>query len=146
MNAEPRRRRRIPDAFYYRSLFILANLFVAAAACVPGQDIPEIVTSLNDKLLHALQYAVFFGLTVKALGTYSEHSALRLLRGPLAMGWSLAAGILTELLQTQVPGRRADPADAAANAAGILTGYLLWRLISRRKKNSPALRGLRGNI
>lgn len=146
MTAPEKKRSFVSDAVYFRALFILANLFVYATAIIPGPDIPEIISSVNDKLLHALEYAVLFGLTIRALGTFPQDSALRLLRGALAMAWCLGTGILTEMLQTRTFGRSGDPADAAADAAGILFGYCVWRVIVQKRKSSEERQGPRGNF
>lgn len=74
-----------------------------------------------DKLLHAGAFAVMMGLALWAMGRK---------RAIQAAGTCLAIGLLIEAAQYAMPfGREADPGDMAANAVGILIGFLVWRAL-----------------
>lgn len=77
---------------------------------------------LSDKIEHAVAYAIvaLFG----ALGFARPRQQAAVVVILVGLG-----GVL-ELLQLLVPGRMCDPADALANAAGVLTGLLAARVLS----------------
>lgn len=82
---------------------------------------------LGDKLVHACAYAVLGA----ALAWGRRSSATT-----LAHGWLLALGALyglsDEWHQAFVPGRSPDPADLAADVAGLVVGYgTTWALLGR---------------
>ncbi len=77
---------------------------------------------LSDKIEHAAAYAIvaLFG----ALGFVRPRQQAAVAVILVGLG-----GVL-ELLQLLVPGRMCDPADAVANAAGVLTGLLAAKVLS----------------
>jgi len=78
-----------------------------------------------DKLLHAAAFAVMMGLGLWAMG---RNRAIH------AAGTCLAIGLLIEAAQYAMPfGREAGPGDVAANAVGILIGFLVWRALGRAR-------------
>jgi uncharacterized protein YfiM (DUF2279 family) len=99
-------------------LFICATLAVSAGCLVPARWLPPLP---NDKLLHFL---AFGGLALLA-SQIAESSSGRL-GGLLAV---FCIGLLIELLQNAVPGRRFCWRDLAANAAGIATAAMLSRIL-----------------
>lgn len=145
---------RLPDrwrgvlsgAVLSRIVFLAYNLLVICAAVIPGPNLPEIVSSFNDKFLHALEYFLLFAVTVHALKTLPSHLPPVMFRGFTAVCWSLSVGILAEALQTQTAGRSGDPADAAANGAGILFAYAVWKMIEQKRKQNETEEGANGNL
>jgi hypothetical protein len=75
----------------------------------------------DDKVVHALLYAVLGGL-------------LRIATGRLAATLALAGavGLADELLQSTVPGRSADPLDWVADVLGAFVGAWLVSVLARR--------------
>lgn len=91
---------------------------VVVGSLMPGHAIPKMVAS--DKLMHA---GVYFLLMIWFAGLYrrSRHAFIAL--GLLALGLGL------DLLQGLTSTRSFDPADIAANAAGIFAAFLLSYLM-----------------
>jgi uncharacterized membrane protein YraQ (UPF0718 family) len=75
----------------------------------------------DDKVVHALLYAVLGGL-------------LRIATGRMAATLALAGavGLADELLQSTVPGRSADPLDWLADVLGAFVGAALVSVLARR--------------
>ena len=73
-----------------------------------------------DKWLHALGYATLAFLLAAAWPARSWRALVLVVLAAVALGGGL------ELLQSVVPARTPDPADAAANAAGALAGAAGW--------------------
>lgn len=97
--------------------FVAFGLFVVAVPeYMPHVGVPY------DKFLH---------VGVFALATLCAVASVRDRRAALALAAVIViAGIGVELVQSMVPGRSADTADAAANALGVLVvlaGYFLLR-------------------
>lgn len=128
------------------TLFLVYNTLVFCVAVIPGPNLPEIVSSFNDKFLHALEYFLLFAVTVHALKTLPPHLPPVRFRGLTAVSWSLSVGILAEVLQTQTAGRSGDPADAAANGAGILFAYAVWKMIMQKRKQNEEGERSNGNL
>ena len=87
----------------------------------PGDSLPGLDTGClpdlpegSDKLVHAVLFAVETLLLRRWLGGAGRTHPLL---GAVLLAAVLAAS--TEVLQTWVPRRRADPADLAANVLGI---------------------------
>ena len=55
---------------------------------------------------------------------------LRFIR--MALIYSLALGIIIELIQQYVPGRGPSVADVVANSIGVALGYGIFRLLQKR--------------
>lgn len=99
-------------------LFICATLAVSAGCLVPAPWLPPLP---NDKLLHFL---AFGGLALLA-GRLAESASGRL----AALLAVFCIGLLIEVLQNAVPGRRFCWRDLAANAAGIAAAAFLSGLL-----------------
>lgn len=104
-----------------RGLFWFALLFVSYNAFAP----PEHVTApaLSDVVLHV---GAFIGLTGLLLAAY-----------PLVPQWLSATALLVygagvELVQSQLPLRHAEWKDLAVDGAGIILGFLIYRIVGQR--------------
>jgi hypothetical protein len=75
-----------------------------------------------DKVLHFIEYSIFGA----ALRFWSGGGRMRFLAG----GTGFAA--LDEFHQRYIPGREANPWDFAADAAGLLFGFMVSRRFIRR--------------
>lgn len=109
-------------------LFVASLIFVfigiAILSLLPPKSIEKI--GEHDKINHFIAYAVLslnVGLVVKKLKTY-------LLCLPLLIGY----GILLEYCQGFVPGRQPSLLDALANSIGVSIGFILYLLLSLKKK------------
>lgn len=112
----------LPAAAYYGVIFFLSS----RSRLPEGPAFP-----LSDKLIHGLTFAGFALLLLWGFR--------RVLTARPAAAWQAAAvvgilgGILDEVHQLFVPLRQADPADALADAAGVLAvlAFGLRRVRSR---------------
>jgi VanZ family protein len=96
-----------------RSAFTISTIGIVVVSLLPAEELPSL--GLWDKLEHALAYAV-----VAALGGLAWAGRSR---AWAAIGVFLVLlGIVLEVLQSMVPGRSTDPADAVANLIGTLIG------------------------
>ena len=109
-------------------LFLASLIFVfigiAILSLLPPKSIEKI--GEHDKINHFIAYAILslnVGLVVKKLKTY-------LLCLPLLIGY----GILLEYCQGFVPGRQPSLLDALANSIGVSIGFILYLLLSLKKK------------
>ena len=111
-------------------------VFVAAAAIyyfsgrpVIGAVVPPFAHA--DKVMHALAYAVFAALILRALWA---DDARPVAVGVLVLGVLLAAayGATDELHQRCVPGRSCDVYDWLADAAGAAVAAAAWRKLTAR--------------
>jgi VanZ family protein len=111
------------DKLFLASL-ILVFIGIAILSLLPPKSIEKI--GEHDKINHFIAYAVLslnVGLVVKKLKTY-------LLCLPLLIGY----GILLEYCQGFVPGRQPSLLDALANSIGVSIGFILYLLLSLKKK------------
>lgn len=99
-------------------VFITAAGAVLAGCLLPAGWLPPLP---HDKLLH---FGAFLVLTTLALRIEPDWTR----RAVWLLGL-LAAGLMIELLQKQVPGRSFCWRDMAANTAGITTATLLFGLL-----------------
>lgn len=81
-------------------------------------------TSQSDKLIHAC----LFGL----LGWLGARSWVQLRQRWGVVAGLLLLGVLTEVLQSMIPGRSASPGDWVADAFGVFTGLLIGPSASDR--------------
>lgn len=110
-----------------RSIASAALILALTLMPLPEGDGPGLFPGA-DKLVHFSMFALF-GLAARA----DAAARGRLRAGAFAaaaFGLFLAAG--TELAQAFIPGRGADPADFAADAAGLIVGFLACRLLVLR--------------
>jgi VanZ family protein len=89
---------------------------VGIAALMPGELAPTMTAS--DKTDHVLGFAALSATGLLALAPRWRSAAM-------VSAGMLAYGALIELLQTQVPGRSGEVADAVADAAGIALGLVV---------------------
>lgn len=107
---------------------LLWTLAILAACSIPGSDLPDPGIPSLDKAVHL---GIFFGfgiLWMRALDGRVRRRA----------GWVLAGGfayaVFTEFWQGWLPfDRSPDPADALANALGVVLGVLAYRMWLRWK-------------
>jgi VanZ family protein len=116
---------------------LFASLAVAWAAAIfwassrpnPFPFVPRGIFE-HDKLLHAGAYAVLAALVVGALARTRLGTVRAVVLSALL---ATAYGALDEWHQAHVPGRDADPADLAADAAGAVVGAVAAGALLRRR-------------
>ena len=113
-------------------LALIWTLGILAACSIPGSDLPKVNIVSFDKAAHFVVFAGFGWLWAAALrGTLARKTG-RVLAG------GLAYAVLTEIYQGFLPfDRTPDPMDALANALGLLTAVLLYRLWKTRYASTP---------
>lgn len=102
-------------------------LLVTVGSLLPGGVAPP--HPMNGLVVHALAYGV---LGVGASLASETRSALL---AALIFVWSVLIELAQGLL---VPGRDGNPFDVAANAFGVMAGYLLARSALRRAMRSSS--------
>jgi VanZ family protein len=105
-----------------RGAFAIAVIAIVAASLLPADELPSF--DMWDKLEHVLAYALLAVLGALAWAGRTRAAAV------LAVSL-VAMGIVLELLQTLVPGRYTDPADALANLIGTLAGLSATAALGR---------------
>jgi len=111
-----------PAAAYYAGVF-----------CLSAQSrLPSVFSfRLSDKLLHALAFAGFGVLLAWGFGRALAGKPRAAVRAAILTG--CAGGVLDEIHQIFVPGRLADPWDAAADILGVLAAIGILALRGRRR-------------
>jgi VanZ family protein len=105
-------------------------LFFGGGGPPPPEGAGELIGIPSDKLLHAVAFLVLALLTARAV-RYELPRGRRLSRVALAVGLSVAIGVLLEVYQLALPDRSADVADAVADSIGAVLGGLVL-LAARR--------------
>jgi len=115
---------------------MLYAVAILAVSCIPDLKSPEIRFLARDKVAHFVEYAIFAFLAFRSLSQLHNHQ--RIGRVALLTLMLLAGfGVVDELLQGFIPGRRSDIRDFAADlAGGSLVVVLLW--LSRRNRSDTA--------
>jgi VanZ family protein len=103
------------------ALAYAAIIFALSAQADPFPFLPPEIF-LQDKLLHAAEYAVLGGLLVPALRVAGLRPRVALLAAVVVAS---AFGATDELHQSFVPGRNADVADWVADTLGAAVGALV---------------------
>ena len=107
------------------AILVVASLPVAGTVPAP-EGLPL------DKVYHGVAFALLGALAVAALNPLEGRPPWR--RVLAGFGLAAAYGIGTEFYQTFVPGRLADPLDAAANVLGAAIGAAVaWWWIRRSR-------------
>lgn len=110
------------------ALAYAAIIFALSAQSDPLPFLPPEIF-LQDKLLHAAEYAVLGGLLVPALRAVGLRPRVALLA---AVVIASAFGASDEFHQSFVPGRSADVADWVADTLGAAVGALVATAALRR--------------
>ena len=113
------------------ALLFASAIFVASS--IPAPTLPKtLLFPGQDKVVHALEYAVLGYLLARALHLRAQSGprlAVRLATVIAGTALGLLYGISDELHQSFVPGRAVELADLAADLTGALLGSLTYRLL-----------------
>jgi VanZ family protein len=96
-------------------------LFFGGGGPTPADGPGDFIGVPSDKLLHAAAFLVLALLAARAVH-YGFPNRPPLARIGLAVGLSVAIGVLLEVYQLALPDRSADVGDALADAIGALLG------------------------
>lgn len=111
-------------------LFWAYSAFVLITALLPPSRIPSALGRVNDKFLHAGEYAVLAFLSSRV---FSQSRFLSLRNAALAGAWiyCLAMGVVTEIGQYFVPGRFPEFLDWFADGVGSGLCLVAIQIVSR---------------
>lgn len=108
------------------------SLFILIATLIPGKTIPKVGFFQIDKVVHFFIFGVLMFLSCYALKKTHDYTGKPLQFIRFALIYSLALGIVIELIQQYVPGRGPSVADVVANSIGVALGYGVFRLLQKR--------------
>jgi VanZ family protein len=111
---------------------IVWSLVILIATLIPGKAIPKVGFFQIDKVVHFFIFGILMFLSCYALKKTHDYTGkpVRFIR--IALLYSLALGIVIELIQQYVPGRGPSVADVVANSIGVALGYGAFRLLQKR--------------
>jgi len=107
------------------ALTIIVFIGITILSLLPPKSGVEIQS--NDKINHFIAYAT---LAFCGLSSYSGPKTIRLLL------FCVGYGLFMEWLQGFVPGREQSWYDALANSLGVVIGWSIFRLLSRKKHSA----------
>lgn len=127
--SEPKRSAHI---ILYFTPALVWGIFILYFSTMPGPEVPGLLQSLNDKLIHASIYFVATALIYFGFIRFLYSSPISGKALFIACLISILFGGLIELLQAYyVPGRVGDWYDFAANTSGSLS-FVLMLVVSHR--------------
>ena len=135
-----KRQNRRGSAYLWFAVALVWTVWILVVGTEKNPRTNWLTQLLGDKALHAGSFVVG--------GLLWIHSIRQLTRRGIAfsVGWGsiipLVFGVILELVQRSVPGRKADPNDLAADLGGIFVAvvlYLFATLVSTRKSASQSL-------
>ena len=114
----------MPVAFFAGLIVVLSS--------IPGAEMPPLRFAHQDKLIHAIEYAVLAALLLYALAGLRRP---RIIDVTIAYGLTVVYGMTDEFHQSFVPNRtgRLDDlmVDAIGAAIGLALGYVALRILAR---------------
>lgn len=112
-------------------LLIFYVALITTLSLISLNNLPKINTGHDDKIFHALAYAVFFALVLNYLQIKNVTGAIW-----IAMIVPIVYGIVIEFLQESLSTARTfDVYDMLANAAGVIIGFIVVKLLYKLKLN-----------
>jgi VanZ family protein len=115
-------------------------LFIFILSSLPKLPVPKLEFKFQDKIEHAVAYAVLGYLTARALSYQSRFPGLRDNFLLLAIVLGIFYGLLDEIHQYFVPGRVSDVADLIADGIGVILGVVIFRYRASLRRAIPILR------
>jgi hypothetical protein len=109
---------------------VIWGFFIVYFSLMPGNEVPEVLTEINDKLVHATIYFTSAGLIYLGFIRYNFSNAITSLALWSNIAICILGGAVIEVLQYfWVANRNGDWQDFLANALGSLMSVLLFRLL-----------------
>lgn len=116
--------------FQFPAIAWAAAIFIQSS--LSDLSAPELGFDLQDKVYHAIEYAILGFLLVRAL-RFQQNLFLQKHAGWLTFFIGSAYAISDEIHQIYVPGRVADASDAIADIVGVALALITYFLIMRIK-------------
>ena len=112
---------------YWVPVVLYASLIVfLSSLSSPGVKVPSLFWGFDDKIIHAIEYAILAVLCYRAyLWTFDER--LTAFAPILAIATAVLFGVTDEIHQAFVPFRHADVWDLVADAVGSFLGVAAWK-------------------
>lgn len=115
----------VPAILFYLLIFFLSSQ--NGDIDLPGRGL--------DKVAHLIEFSLLgFFLSLGYFKTFAFPPAIK---SVLVFFTGLSLGVLDELHQLFVPGRKSEIEDVMADAAGIVCGILVYRYLGKRKRRTP---------
>ena len=111
------------------------SLFVFETAIISPQKIPRFIASINDKLLHGVEYYLLFWISLKAFLGFRNLS-LQKKADLLALAYCFLMGVATEWAQRFAFGRSCDFWDWLADAGAASLALIIYRSLTAAGKKS----------
>lgn len=108
---------------YYTFPLLAVALGIAAGSLAPPDTLPDLITSVSDKILHASAYTLFGLLLLRG---WTREEAPTLPQFVWCAVIATAFGFYIEILQSFTSERTFDLTDVLANSVGIAVGLGLW--------------------
>lgn len=124
--------RSLPRVIRYWLPVLLYVALIFWVSSLPGIRLPGGGSGL-DKFAHAAEYGVLCFLLVRALKESGLVASLGV-ASAVALVIGLCVGLADELFQSMIPGRESDPADYAADAAGLILAIFLYAIYRRERR------------
>jgi VanZ family protein len=99
---------------------VLMSVAMVIASHLPGVKPPDLGIDWQDKLFHAVSYAVYGLLLRRAIGSMTSNR-IRVLTVCIGIAWALS----DEWHQSFIPGRMAEWGDVIADAIGVSVSLAL---------------------
>ncbi len=117
---------------YWLPVVLYAGMIVMfSSMSTPQAHFPSWLGGINDKVVHALEYAVLAILCYRAF-LYGVGPRFANFAGFLGVAGAILFGITDEIHQYFVPLREADPWDLLSNAVGSMVGVTCWQEVLLR--------------
>jgi VanZ family protein len=115
---------------------LLWSIIVLTLSVIPGKSLPDVGIFQIDKLVHFFFFGVLMLLCCYSVYKISPEKYFFI--SPLLMAgiYSVAFGVMIEILQKFVPGRSFSLADMLANSIGVGIGYLTYLVVRKNFLNS----------
>ncbi|HET7153238.1 MAG TPA: VanZ family protein [Candidatus Kapabacteria bacterium] len=112
------------------ALLFAVAIFIGSS--IPGPQMPKVVLSVPDKILHVCEYSVFAFLIYRAIKNQRRWKGLIRVAIIFTIVYASAYAASDEFHQSFVPGRTMDFYDWLADTIGAFTGTGIGVLIYKR--------------
>ncbi len=116
-------------ARYWLPVLLYAGIIVyLSSLSSPDLELPELFPGIDDKIIHAIEYAILAILSYRAI-LYASVEKLAIHAPFWAIMAAVLFGISDEIHQAFVPLRHTDAWDVLADAVGASIGVCVWRWV-----------------
>ncbi|GJL64738.1 MAG: hypothetical protein NPIRA04_33920 [Nitrospirales bacterium] len=137
MTVLPKQKSRTHIWTYWLPVILYASLIVfLSSLSSPGVNFITIFPGFDDKIIHAIEYAILAILCYRAL-LHTTTTEWRFYAPFLAIMSSVMFGITDEIHQAFVPLRQADAWDVLADGIGASIGVGMWKWLFHLSSPEP---------